>query len=256
MSDPRAVLVTGTDTDVGKSWATAWLASRLAEKHRLALIKPAQTGTLTPAENGDEALYRRLLGPEPASRITIETLISLPEPLAPSIAAERAEQPIDFTPLVERCREIIAAHELTLLEGAGGLLVTLAGNADYATLASTLEAPLVLVARPVLGTLNHTMLSLEAADRRGLDVECLVLSDYPAQPDVVERENLRFLSARYPDMPIVTLGHATAETPEALRGAEARLLGKPRGLASELNLPQLAPTDLGDREARTKPSSP
>ena len=85
----RTYFVTGTDTDVGKTVATVWLASALAPGHRVALVKPVQTGASDPAVDGDEGFYRRALGPL-AARVTLTTLESLPEPLAPSIAAARA----------------------------------------------------------------------------------------------------------------------------------------------------------------------
>ena len=240
----RTYFVTGTDTDVGKTVATVWLASALAPGHRVALVKPVQTGASDPAVDGDEGFYRRALGPL-AARVTLTTLESLPEPLAPSIAAARAGRRVDVDALVARCRAIAAAHDLTLVEGAGGLLVTLdetpGGGMDMAGLAAALDAPLVVVIRPALGTLNHTLLTVEAAQRRGLPVELLICSGYPDAPGPVEQENLRFLRRRYPRLPLLVLGHAALDAGEGLEALRPWLLGEPPALLRGLSLPDAPP---------------
>ena len=241
MTDGRIVLVTGTDTGVGKSVAAVWLAAQLASRQQIALIKAAQTGTTEPARDGDEAFYRRTLA---GSGVTIETLVSLPEPLAPSIAARRAGTAIDFEALVTRCREIATAHELTLIEGSGGLLVTLTDRKDVADLALALEAALVLVLRPGLGTLNHTLLTVEAARRRGLAVELLVCSDYPHQPGVVEQENLRFLRERCPNVPLLVLQRTELDGLADLARLPAQLYGPPAAILEPIDLAQLPDSAL------------
>ena len=243
MSDPShgIVLVTGTDTGVGKTVAATWTASVLAASRRTALVKAVQTGTLDPARDGDEAFYRAHL----ASGVTTCTLVALPEPLAPSIAAVRAHERVDVDALVRRCREIAAEHDVTLVEGAGGLLVPIDAETDMADLALELGASLMLVIRPALGTLNHTMLSVEAAERRGLAVEMLVCSDFPDDPGVVELENLRFLRARYPSIPLLVLHHADLGRADALDALRPRLLGDPPALLDGV---ELAPFELGRAE--------
>ena len=158
--------------------------------------------------------------------------------MAPSIAAERARTRVDLGPIVERCRRIAQDHDVTLVEGAGGLLVTINEQDDMTTLAGQLEAPLVVVIRPALGTLNHTMLTVEAAERRGLAVELLICSGFPDHPGVVEVENLRFLRTRLPSLPLVVLRHADLDTDglEALRPA---LLGEAPPLLNAVELRQL-----------------
>ena len=210
--DGSILFVTGTDTAAGKTVATAWLGWALSEQagRRVALVKPFQTGADDPATEGDEALYRKVL-PKGA---TIRTLATLPEPLAPSIAAERAGVTLSTEEAVDACRAIAAAHDVSLIEGAGGLLVSITATMDMADLAAALEAPLVLVVRPALGTLNHTLLSVEAAERRGLDVALIVVSGYQTPPTVVEAENLRFLRDRLPSIPMLVLGRTDPESDE------------------------------------------
>ena len=114
--------------------------------------------------------------------------------------------------------------------------MAIAGETDMAGFAVALNASLVVVACPSLGTLNHTALTLEAAARRGLAVEMLVVSDFPAQPGTVEQENLRFFRARYPDLPLITLAHAPLTPPDPLAGLAPRLLGPLPPLLREIGL--------------------
>lgn len=223
----RVLFVTGTDTGVGKTVVAAWLARTLARDARVALVKPFQTGVADPARDGDEAFYRAALRGTP---VAIRTLVALSEPLAPSIAAERASAPIDVAAALAECRALARDHDIVLTEGAGGLLVPIDGATDMAAFAAALDASLVVVARPALGTLNHTALTLEAAERRGLAVELLVISGYPRRAGVVERENLHFLRARYPHIPIVTLADAPLAPPDPLAGLDARAYGPPSPL--------------------------
>ena len=242
MSEPRTLFVTGTDTGVGKTVVASWLAALLATGALVALVKPFQTGATDPARDGDEAFYRAALGD---AGVMIRTLVTLPEPLAPSIAAERAGRPIDVAATLVECRALRKKHDITLVEGAGGLLVTIAGETDMASFAASLDASLVVVARPSLGTLNHTALTLEAAERRGLPVEMLVISGFPAPAGVTEWENLRFFRERYPDLPLVVLSEGPLAPADPLAGLVARVVGPPplllaKGGLEPLELPPQA----------------
>ena len=236
----RTLFVTGTDTGVGKTVVAAWLAATLAPNVSVALIKPFQTGAVDPASDGDEAFYRAALGDE---AVAIRTLVSLPEPLAPSIAAERAGKPINVAAALVECRALARNSDITIVEGAGGLLVSITPEHDMASFAAALDASLVVVARPSLGTLNHTALTLEAAERRGLPVEMVVISGFPVNAGVVEWENLRWLRDRYPALPLIVLAEAPLIPSDPLAGLAPRLLGPPPPLLAGLDLP---PLDLPD----------
>lgn len=237
----RVLFVTGTDTGVGKTVVAAWLAATLARARRVALVKPFQTGARDPAAEGDEAFYRAALGDE---AVTIRTLVSLPEPLAPSIAAARAGAPIDVAAALVECRALANTHDITLVEGAGGLLVSIAAGRDMAGFAAALDASLVVVARPSLGTLNHTALTIEAAERRGLAVELIAVSGFPRDAGVVEWENLRWLRERYPALPLVVLAEGPLAPADPLAGLDARLLGPVPDALAGVDLPAL---DLRDQ---------
>ena len=225
----RIVLVTGTDTGVGKTVACAWLAWKASGAGRVALLKAVQTGA-GPGVDGDEAFYRTALR---GTDVTLGTLASFPEPLAPLIAARRAGRPLDFEALARRCESVAAAHDLTLVEGSGGLLVPLDEERDFADLARRLDASLAVVVRPGLGTLNHTALTLEAAERRGLEIPLLICSGASPDPDVVEGENLRFFAAlreaRPPCSPMALL--VIERAPEAGASRPERLAVRIEGPA-------------------------
>ncbi len=235
----RIVLVTGTDTGVGKTIVAAWLASLTPRSQRVALVKAVQTGA-DPAVDGDEAFYRSALVGHP---VTMTTLATLPEPLAPAIAASRSGESVRAQDIARSCIQIAQAHDLTIVEGSGGLMVPVDEESSFADLAGALSANLVLVIRPGLGTLNHTTLTLEAASRRNLLVEMLVCNGLVAKPGLVEIENLRFLRSRYPEIPLITLRRLRQESLHRLALLRPQILGDPPTLMQgsplqPLELPQ------------------
>jgi len=222
----RIVLVTGTDTGVGKTIVASWLAWITPRSQRVALVKAVQTGA-DPLVDGDEAFYRAALAGHP---ITMTTLATFPEPMAPSIAARRAGKRIRGGELASSCIEIAQDHDLTIVEGSGGLMVPIDEDTSFADFAGALGATLVLVIRPGLGTLNHTTLTLEAAARRNISIEMLVCNGLAAKPRTVEIENLRFFRDHYPELPLISLRRLRRDSlhrPSLLR---PRLLGDPPSL--------------------------
>ncbi|GIF10228.1 dethiobiotin synthetase [Actinoplanes teichomyceticus] len=184
------VLVTGTDTEVGKTVATAAVAAAAqAAGLRVAVLKPGQTGIVTGAPT-DAEVVTRLAGPD-----TVRTLAEYPEPLAPLAAAKVAElPPLELYEVVDAIRAEAEKHDLVLVEGAGGLLVPMGVRPSgepwtFADLATTLGANVLVVARAGLGTLNHTALTLEALTRRGVRAK-VILGAWPAEPELVHWANL------------------------------------------------------------------
>jgi len=189
--------ITGTDTGVGKTVAAAVLAHRARADGKLVrYLKPAQTG-VRPGGKGDAAFVAAVSGVE-ASEI-----LRFDEALAPAVAAERSGQTIDFDGLTADVLSHETGYDELLVEGAGGLLAPLAGNRTMADLATALRADAVVVTRPGLGTLNHTALTLEAAERRGLPVEGLVVCGWPSRPGLAERTNLERLAAMAPLVAVI-----------------------------------------------------
>ncbi|HEY0000635.1 MAG TPA: dethiobiotin synthase [Actinoplanes sp.] len=188
------VLVTGTDTDVGKTVVTAAIAAAAqAAGLRVAVIKPGQTGTLTGAPTDIEVI-NRLAGPD-----TSRTLAEYPEPMAPLAAATVASMPpLEFSEVVDAVRAEADKHDLVLVEGAGGLLVPMGVRPSgeswtVADLATALGVRTIVVARAGLGTLNHTALTLEALSRRGVPAG-VVIGAWPADPELVHWANFSELA--------------------------------------------------------------
>ncbi|MBK5231431.1 MAG: ATP-dependent dethiobiotin synthetase BioD [Thermoleophilia bacterium] len=182
----KALIVAGTDTGVGKTMVTAAFASQAQRAgRRVAVLKPAQTG-LPEGESGDVDEVKRLSGVE-----DIHEIVRHPEPLAPATAAAQVGDPgITVEQIVDVIDEI-KDRDLIIIEGAGGVLVRfdeLGGT--LIDLAVALEAPVVLVARAGLGTLNHSALSIEALRNRGAECPGVVIGAWPEAPDLVARANV------------------------------------------------------------------
>lgn len=185
----EGLLVTGTDTGVGKTVVSAALA---AGRPGAVYVKPAQTGLAE--DTPDVEVVRALAGCD------VRQGRGLDEALAPAVAAARAGVRITRADLLAP----FSGLDVVVGEGAGGLLVELGTDGTtLADLAADLDLPLVVVCRPGLGTLNHTRLTLEAAWARGLAVRGLVVNGYPADPGVAERTNLEGLAAMAPVLAVV-----------------------------------------------------
>ncbi|MFF4600906.1 dethiobiotin synthase [Amycolatopsis sp. NPDC001319] len=182
------LVMTGTGTEVGKTITTAAIAAlALAQGQRVAVLKPAQTG-VAPGEAGDLDEVVRLAG----KGVTTSELRRYPDPLSPEAAARRSGLPtLGPGEIAAAATALDAEHDLTLVEGAGGLLVRFdADGSGLADVAWALGAPIVIVAQPGLGTLNATALTAEVATRRGLNVAGVVVGAWPAEPDLASVENL------------------------------------------------------------------
>ena len=188
----RGVFITGTDTGVGKTVVAGALARALAEAGvPTGVMKPVATGG-QPSPRGCVSVDARFLVKVSGSSDPPELAnpVCLPEPLAPTVAARRAEKPIDLSLVADAYRVLTRRHQALVVEGVGGLLVPIGGGLTVADLAVRMALPLIVVARPGLGTINHTLLTLEAARRRGLRVAAVVINAYrPEEAGIPERTN-------------------------------------------------------------------
>ncbi|MEU3215763.1 dethiobiotin synthase [Streptomyces sp. NPDC006971] len=180
------LVVTGTDTEIGKTVVTAAVAAAWRDR-RIAVLKPAQTG-LAPGEPGDAAEVARLAG----GHVTAVELARYPEPLAPATAARRAGlPPVRPYEIAEAAGKLATEHDVVLIEGAGGLLVRFDDTGStLADAARLLSAPVLVVARAGLGTLNATALTSEALRARELECLGVVVGSMPAEPDLAARCNV------------------------------------------------------------------
>jgi len=184
----KGIFVTGTDTGVGKTVVAAVLARLLRMRGlSVGVMKPVTSGCR--AENGrlvsDDALLLCQAAGVDCSDDVAPYLLR--EPVAPAEAARQDGVVIDFARIRAAFDRLAAAHDFVIVEGAGGLMVPLAGGLLVADLARQLGLPLLMVARPGLGTINHTVLSCFAAQQMGLKVAGVVINNYPDSPGLAER---------------------------------------------------------------------
>jgi len=166
----RGLFISGTDTGVGKTLVSVGLTAALANAgRRVAAMKPCETG------EGDDAA-RLVAATGRALDRALTNPYRFPLPAAPEIAARRAGARIELGRIDTAYRTLAADAELTIVEGAGGLLVPLAGALTIADLVARLDLPLLIVARTRLGTINHTLLTAEVARRRGLRLLGVIFS--------------------------------------------------------------------------------
>jgi dethiobiotin synthetase len=186
------LVVSGTSTGVGKTVVTAAIAAlAIARGDRVAVVKPAQTGTAA-GEIPDTETVRRLTG-----LADTHELATFPDPLSPEAAARVAGlAPLDLRAAADYVAKLAESRDLVLVEGAGGLLVRYdPDGGTIADLAAALDASVAVVTAAGLGTLNHTALTLEALAARKLVPAGVVIGSWPRQPGIAELANLTDLPA-------------------------------------------------------------
>ena len=187
--------VSGIDTDAGKSYCTAWLALQfMAQGKRVITQKLVQTGNVGHSEDID--LHRRLMGtgylPEDHEGLTMPEIYSYP--CSPHLAARIDNRPINLERITAATRELAQRYDVVLVEGAGGLMVPLQEN--YLTIDYLKEQgyPLVFVTSGKLGSINHTLLSFEAIQRRNIAMSHLLYNLYPPVEDTtIQEDTLSYL---------------------------------------------------------------
>jgi dethiobiotin synthetase len=179
----RIIFVTGTDTGVGKTIVTAVLARHLKRLGvSVAVMKPVESGVADLNLAGADAslLQWAAESDEPAELIAPYRFRA---PLAPDQAAKLEQRSISLAVIIAAARQLSSRHQLTLIEGAGGLMVPLAGGLLIADLVKQLDAELLVVTRADLGTINHTLLTVFAARSMEIPVCGMILNKMPASPD-------------------------------------------------------------------------
>jgi len=208
------VFVTGTGTEVGKTVVAAAIARTLAaEGKRVAVFKPAVTGLddYDDADGTEIDLYRGKSSRRPAVERPDHVLLReaagsgqtddevapyrYGPPMSPHLAAALAGEEIDPERLREAAQAAAAGADALVCEGVGGLLVPLAPDYLVRDLAADLGLPLVVVASPGLGTINHTLLTVEAARAAGLEIGLIVLTPWPDSPNPIEESNRETIAA-------------------------------------------------------------
>lgn len=184
----KGIFITGTDTGVGKSIASAAIAMLLKRMGRsVGVMKPVTSGCLE-RNGGLVSLDAELLCFAAGTPLSADCApYLLKAPLAPSVAASLEGVRIDFRTIGDAYLRLAGSYEYLIVEGAGGLMVPLAGGLLMSDLALQLGLPVAVVARPGLGTVNHTLLTTFGARNLGLEVKGVIINRYPALPDQAEQ---------------------------------------------------------------------
>ena len=201
----KGIFVTGTDTGVGKTWVAAGLTAVLRRWGLSACyFKPVQSGC--PEESGklvptDARFAQELAGL--AEPLDLLTPITLKLPLAPGVAAAREGVTVELDRIVQAREELASRYDILVTEGAGGLYVPLtATNFLVLDMVHWFRLPLIVVARAGLGTINHTALTVKAAQQAGVPVAGVVINRYPENPSLAEETNPEVITA-LTDTPIL-----------------------------------------------------
>ena len=220
----RGVFVTGTDTGVGKTVVAGAIAAALREQgRRVAAFKPVVTGLEEPAVPAWPRDHE-LLAAAAGTRVSAVTPHRFGPAVSPHLAAELAGVTLDLDAMVVAASAAAAEAraEVLVVEGVGGLLVPLTAEHSVRDLAAVLGFPLVVAARPGLGTISHTLLTVEAARHAGLRVAAVVLTPWRAAPTVLELSN-RATIGRRAGVAVAVLPGLPDGSPEALARGGAGL---------------------------------
>lgn len=226
----RGVFVTGTGTEVGKTVVAAAIARTLAaDGKRVAVFKPAVTGLDDSSGEGPKGSTAGVLSAPRRKHEADHELLRraakskqsdmdiapyrLGPAVSPHLAAELAGKEIEPERLREGVRVAAGSGDVLVCEGVGGLLVPLSRDYSVRDFAVDLGLPLVVAAPPGLGTINHTLLTLEAARVAGLEVTAVVLTPWPEEPGAIERSNRETIAA-LGEVQIEALPHLDLDRPE------------------------------------------
>jgi dethiobiotin synthetase len=227
MLDPLplpGLFITGTDTGVGKTWIAGAIADWFRRRgSRVAVLKPVATG----CERRREGLVSEdaeFLAHCADARFPLDLICPqrYAEPLAPAVAAERAKEPVDWEAVQRSIRLMSGSSDVMIVEGVGGVMVPLDAKHTVLDVARWLRVPAVVVARPSLGTINHTLLTVNALRGAGVAVAGVVINRYPTDVvGVAEETNPRAIE-KWGKVPVLCVA------PDEPRGG----VGLPPGVIS------------------------
>lgn len=187
------LFITGTDTGVGKTLVTAGIAAYLKERGLdVGAMKPVESGCLSGAPDSDSIFLKKMI--PLADDLDLINSYAFEPPLAPGLAARLEGVEISFDRILENFHRLELLHRWVLVEGAGGLRVPLAPGREVSDLIVAMKLPVLLVARMALGTVNHSLLTLEALERRGISVAGLVFNCSSKELDPSTRYNIELLA--------------------------------------------------------------
>jgi dethiobiotin synthetase len=218
----RDLLVTGTDTGVGKTMIAAALVTALRVRGVRALgFKPVETGI----GNGQPSDSDVLALASGEQNLLARPLLQLPEPLAPAVAADRAGVALDPDDIEARIQQLREDGYTLIVEGAGGVMVPLSWGYTVLDLAHACDLDAVVVARAGLGTLNHVAMTVMMLRSHQIPIRGIVLNGRGAAPDLAESTNPAALGRMLHGLRIIEVPHDLSGAPiDAATGIVSRLL--------------------------------
>ncbi|MDE6486958.1 MAG: dethiobiotin synthase [Muribaculaceae bacterium] len=210
MTSHRVLFISGIDTDAGKTYATAWLAQQIAAEGRSVITqKFIQTGCTDSSE--DIEAHRRLCGMElqPVDLDHTTAPIIFSYPASAQLAARIDGREIDLGLVEAATGRLLGLYDCVLLEGAGGLMVPVTDDVSTIDYVAAHRLPVVLVTNGRLGSINHTVLSLEAIAHRGIELAAVVYNHHFDTDPVIAADTrayiARYLSRHFPATPLLDL---------------------------------------------------
>ncbi len=194
MKEKRTFFVSGIDTNIGKSYATGYIARQYMSKgYKTITQKFIQTGNIGFSE--DIQLHRKIMGtgPLPEDDTLLTSPVILPYPASPHLAAKLQNTAIPCENITQATKMLEQKYDVVLVEGAGGLMVPITENFLTIDYIQQNNYPVILVTSGRLGSINHTILSLEALKNRNIKVDSLVYNTYPQTDACIEDETIQYL---------------------------------------------------------------
>jgi dethiobiotin synthetase len=198
----KGFFITGTDTDIGKTFTTAGLAGSLRELGiDVGVFKPMMSGVKREDPTSDAYLLKQLSKDEHS--LEVINPFQFDEPLAPYLASKRAGKLISIEEILQKWEDIKNTHDCYLVEGAGGLAVPLGGSFLVSDLARAIGFPLIIIARPSLGTVNHTLLTIHYAKSMGLKVAGVIINGLKEEQTGVAEQTNPSLIEEFSGIPVI-----------------------------------------------------
>jgi dethiobiotin synthetase len=203
----KGFFITGTDTEVGKTLVAGGIARILSEEGlKVGVFKPVASGCEHQHEglvNADSDFLRM------CSRCDFELSVISPvgfvTPAAPVVCQERERRAVDFGAIAEAYEKICAESEVVIVEGIGGVRVPISGDVDVIEMMKWFDLPVVVVSRANLGTINHTLLTIDAVRGAGLEAAGVVINGYDALSATVAEETVADVIEEYGDVDILSI---------------------------------------------------
>lgn len=210
VSMSKVYFISGIDTNIGKSVATGWIARGLINKGKKVITqKLIQTGNRKFSE--DIELHRKIMGikflDEDRHRLTAPVIYTYPA--SPHLAARLDKRELDMNVISKSTENLTKKYDIVLLEGAGGLMVPLTENLLTIDYIAEKKYPVILVTSGRLGSINHTLLSLEALKRRNIELRYIVYNLFPVTDSIIAEDTMsyikRYAQNIYPQSGFITI---------------------------------------------------